>query len=173
MFPSSSKKRFLKTVGIRLFNFTLISCSVKWILTIPVWPNRTFLRLLCSVDHTAGCLFPGRVSSVSEICIPSTIFPLGWSPIPVKSASGQVSHWSTFPLGLSPVPVKSPSGQVTQRSFSHLACHLFQSSLTVVRWCHKLSENPFMAPSSGTCSMLLVWSRQSILLRTVYVYYFN
>ena len=65
-------------------------------------------------DHTAGRLFPGRVSSVSEVSIPSTTLPLGWSPVPVKSPSGQVSQWSTFPLDWSPVPIKFPSGGVSQ-----------------------------------------------------------
>ena len=133
-------------MGIRVFNFKLITYNVKWILTIPVWPNRTFPRLLCSVDHTAGCLFPGRVSSVSEISIPSTTFPLGWSPVPVKSASGPISHVACHLLQSSLPVVKSLRGP-----FSHLACHLFQSSLKVVRWCHQLSENTFNARAPVQC----------------------
>ena len=84
----------------------------------------TFLRLLCSalstlldVSFPVECpLFLRSLSRVPLSHLFQSSLPVVHFHTWLVTCSSQVSQWSTFPLGLSPVPVKSPSGQVTQRS---------------------------------------------------------
>ena len=129
-------KTFLKTGGFRLSNFTLISYNVMWILTIPVLPNlrtRELPNPSWLLSHSTGHLFQSSLLLVQ----PSVPEPLSHSAGHLFQSSLLLVQlkcpWTTFPLGWSPLPVKSPIGSA-QVSLNHFPTRLVTSSSQVSYW---------------------------------------